>query len=71
MYTMISTAGDQSQYNSSIYKKEKENVPLIPRPSGHNNYAEVYIQSSWEDVAQQVTVSSVKSTDETCKIHSG
>ena len=34
---------------------------------GYNNYADAYLQSSWEDVAQEVTVSSVKSTDVTCK----
>ena len=37
----------------------------------YNNYADVHFQSSREYVALEVTVSSVKSTDVTCKIHSG
>ena len=36
-------------------------------PWGYNNYADAYFQSSWEDVALEVTVSSVKSTDVTYK----
>ena len=31
------------------------------------DYADTYLQSSWEDVALEVTVSSVKSTDVTYK----
>ena len=38
---------------------------------GYNNYADAYFQSPWEDVALEMTVSSVKSTDVTCKTHSG
>ena len=34
---------------------------------GYNNYAVAYFQSSWEVVALEVTVSSVKSTDVTYK----
>ena len=49
----------------------KENVYLYPCPWGYNNYADAYFQSSYEDVALEVTVSSVKSTDVTCKRNSG
>ena len=48
-----------------------QNVDLYPFPWSHNNYADVYFQSSCEDVALEVTVSSVKSTDVTCKTHPG
>ena len=30
---------------------------------GQNNYTGMYLQSSWEDAALEVTMSSVKSTD--------
>ena len=50
-------------------------IPLLKEkkmcPWAHNNYADAYFQSSWEDVALEVTVSSVKSTDGTCLTHSG
>ena len=53
-------------------KKNSLNIlNLYPCPWGHNNYADAYYQSSWEDVALEVTVSSIKSTDVTCKTHSG
>ena len=50
---------------------KKENAHLYPCPWHYNNYADVYFQSSWEDVALEVTVSSVKSTDVICKTRSG
>ena len=40
-------------------------VNLYPCTWGDNNYA--YFKSSWEDVALEETVSSIKSTDVTCK----
>ena len=40
-------------------------------PWGYDNYTDVYFQSSWEDMALEVTMSSVKSTDVTYKTHSG
>ena len=58
-----------SQYDSSTQKK-KENVHLYPCPWGYNNYADAYFKSSWEDLALEVTMSSVKITDVTCKTHS-
>ena len=51
--------------------KKNENVDLYPCPWGHNNYVDAYFLSSWEDVSLEVTVSSVKSTDVTCKTHLG
>ena len=50
---------------------KNENVHLYPCPWGYNNYADAYFQSSWEDAALEVVVSSVKNTDVTCKTHSG
>ena len=52
-------------YNNS------QNVDLYPSLGGHDNYADAYFVSSWEDMALDATVSSVKSTDVTCKTHSG
>ena len=46
-------------------------VDLFPYHLGYNNYTDVYFQSSWEDVALEVTVSSVKSTVVTFNKHSG
>ena len=37
---------------------------------GHNNYVDAYFPSSWDDVALEVAVSSVKSMDVTCKTYS-
>ena len=50
---------------------KKENIHLYPCSWDHNNHADAYFLSSWEDVALEVTVSSVKSTDVTCRTHSG
>ena len=47
-----------------ILRLKKENVHLFLCPWGYN-YTDVYLQSSWEDMALEVTVSSVKSTDVT------
>ena len=64
-----------SAHSNSIHNiiplLQKENVHLYPCPWGYNNYADVYFQSSWEDVALEVTVSSVESMDVTYKTHSG
>ena len=64
-----------SGYGNSIHTiiplLKKENVHLYPCPWGYNNYADAYFQSSWEDVVQEATVFSVKSTDVTCKTRSG
>ena len=49
---------------------KKENIHLYPCPWGYDNYMNAYFQSSWEDMTLEVTVSSVKSTDLTCKTHS-
>ena len=38
---------------------KKENVYLFPCPWGYD-YADTYRQSSWENAAQEVTVSSVR-----------
>ena len=46
-------------------KSGKENVHLLPCPWGYSNYADAYFQSSREDMALEVTVSSVKCTDVT------
>ena len=64
-----------SGHRNSIYNiiplLKKENVHLFLCLWGYDNYADAYFQSSWEDVALEVTVSSVKSTDVTYKTHSG
>ena len=66
-------AGFSGHANSipQFKKKIEENVHLYPCLWGYNNYADAYFQSSWEDVALEVTMSSEKSTDVTCKTHSG
>ena len=69
MYTVIFPTGDQA-YNI-IPLLKKENINLFPCPWGYKNYADTYFQSSWEDMALEVTVSSVKSTDVTYKTRSG
>ena len=48
---------------------KKEKVHLFLCPWGYD-YVDAYLQSSWEDVTPEVTVSSVKSTDVTYKIPS-
>ena len=63
-----------SGHVNSIYNiispLKKENVDQYRWPWGHNNYTDAYLKSSWEDVALEVTVSTVKNTDVTCKTHS-
>ena len=59
---------DKSMFN---HKLKQENVYLFPCPWGNNNYVDAYFQSSWEDMAKDVTMSSIKSTDITYKIHPG
>ena len=57
---------------SSVHRNlKKENLHLHPCPWSYDNYADPYFQSSWEDAVLEVTVSSVKNTDVTCKTHSG
>ena len=67
MFSGFSINGN-SIYN--IIPLLKENVHLYPCPWLWNNYADAYFQSRWEDMALEVTMSSVKSTDATCMIHS-
>ena len=60
------------QWGNSIHNiipllKKKENVHLYPYPWGYDNYTDVYFQFSWEDVVPEVTVSSIKNMDVTCK----
>ena len=50
---------------------KKGNVHIHPCLWGYNNRGDAYSQSSWENVALEVTMSSVKCTDVTCKTHSG
>ena len=45
-------------YNIILLLK-KENVHLFPCPWGHD-YVDAYLQSSWKDVAGEVTMSSVR-----------
>ena len=73
MFAGFSGDGNSIHNITPLLKKEKrkENVDLYPCPLGHNNYADAYFLSSWEDVALEVTMSYVKSTDVTCKTHSG
>ena len=49
-----------------IFFLKKENGHLYSCSWRYNNYAGTYFQSFREDVAQEVTVSSVKSSDVTC-----
>ena len=69
MFTGFSSHGNS--IHNIIPLLKKENIDLYPCPWGHNNYMDAYFRSSWEDMALEVTVSSVKSTDITCKTHSG
>ena len=51
-------AGFSGHDNSTFLNlKKKENVHLFPCPWGYD-YVDVYLQSSWEDVALEVTLSS-------------
>ena len=54
----------------SILHTRDAKIHLFPCPWGYNNYVDAYFQSSWEDMALEVTMSSVKSTDVTYQIHS-
>ena len=67
-----SSAGFSGHGNSihNIIPLRKEKCTLSPCPWGLNNYGDAYFPSSWEDVALEVTVSPVKSTDVTYKTHS-
>ena len=60
-----------SIHNIISLLKKKEKCTSISCPWGYCNYADAYFQSFWEDVTLEVTVSSVKSTNVTCKTHSG
>ena len=69
VFTEFSACG--YSIHNVIPQLKKENVHLYPYPWGYNNnYVDAYFQCSWEDVALEVTVSSVKSTDVICKTHS-
>ena len=64
-------SGHGNSIHNIIPLLKKENVHLFLCSWGYNNYTDVYLQSFWEDVALEVTMSSVKSMDVTCKTHSG
>ena len=66
-FARFSAHGNSVHLIIPLLKKENAH----PCPWGYNNYAGAYFQSSWEDMALEVTVSSVKSMDVTCKTHSG
>ena len=62
-----------SDHGNSIHNiiplLKKENVDLYPCLCVRNDYADAHLQSSWEHMALEETVSSVKSTDLTCKTY--
>ena len=62
--------GQDDLFHNMISLLKEENVHLYPCPYGYNIYVDAYFQTSLEDVALDVTVSSVKNTDETYKTHS-
>ena len=64
-------SGHGNSIHNIIPLLKKENVHLCLCSWGYNNYTNVYSQSSWEDMALEVSMSSVKSMDVTCKTHSG
>ena len=61
-------SGRGNLINNIIPQLQKENVHLYPGPPSYDDYTDVYFLSPREDV--EVTVSSLKSKDVTCKTHS-
>ena len=64
-----SFSGHGNSIHPMIPLLKKEDVHLFPCPWGYNNDMDAYFQSSWEDMALEVTVSSVKSMDVTYMTH--
>ncbi len=56
----MTISGHGNSIHNIIPLLKKENVDLSPCPSGHNNNADVYFLSSLEDMALEVTASSIK-----------
>ena len=69
-YVFAGFSGHCNSIHNIFALLKKENVALFPLSWGHNKYADEYFQSSWGDVALEVTVSSVKDTGVTYKTHS-